>query len=299
LSGVTVIHPDQKAAFPYSNSALIEGTDTRVLIDVGTGERPLLEATGGSVDIVLLSHFHFDHIHGYAHFPDAAFMAGPEEIEVYSDPAASLHHHGYDRWDAIVGLPRPPYKEVAGDTSALTAKLGFQPIPINRAISEDAPIDLGGVSIQPIKTPGHTSGHYAFFLPEREAICSADIDCSRMGPWYANPESSVGEFIESIDRVQALPWKVLISGHRRPLEGKTARTELDKFKQVILQRTEIIHDFLTVPRRLNEISDQAFILRPDGSLYTVFWERVMVKHHLAYLMSESLIAADDGRYFRR
>jgi len=269
------------------------------LIDPGAGRESLLHELTSKPDIILISHFHFDHIHGYHHFPGVLCRVGAEEEEVYKDPAVHLHYHGYDRWQEVMGTVRPAYSIVAPERPGVTLRPGFHPLSLGETISDGSVIDLGGISVIALWMPGHTSGHYAFWFPEEETVFSADIDLSPIGPWYANTYSAVGDYLASVDRMIKLPFNLLISAHRRPMEGQEARLHLNHYREIILKRNEHILNFLATPHTREEIADQKYILGRHDNEYHLFWERIMVEKHLEYLKVLSLVGSDTNGYYYR
>lgn len=294
---INLVYPQGKG-FPYCYSLAVTGSNGMALIDPGAGRDNLFHELAGKPDIILISHFHFDHIHGYHHFPGVLCRVGAEEEDVYKYPEVHLHYHGYDRWEEVMGTKRPAYSIVAPERPGVTLRPGFHPLSLGETISEGSVIDLGGTTIVSLWTPGHTSGHYAFWLPEEEVLFSSDIDLSPVGPWYANTYSSVGDYLASIDRITRLPFKLLVSAHRRPLDNAEARCQLNHYREIILKRNELIFSFLATPHTRDEVAARKFILGRHENEYHVFWERLMVEKHLAYLQESCLIGiGDNGQYY--
>ncbi len=74
---VKVIRPEAVAVFPYSNSLFIND-DIRVMVDAGAGGKAYLPIKSNSIDLLLITHNHFDHVNGLSLFSNAQIMAGQE-----------------------------------------------------------------------------------------------------------------------------------------------------------------------------------------------------------------------------
>jgi glyoxylase-like metal-dependent hydrolase (beta-lactamase superfamily II) len=191
------------------NCLLVETPGGRLLIETGIGERvtdkvrdmrryegppivPALEAAGfepGSVDVVAMSHLHFDHAGGLLRadgskaFPRARIVAQRAE------------------WDIALD-----------DNPRITASYDQPEIRLVREWGEDGWVDgehelLPGVSVMP--TGGHSKGHQAIVVRgggsgARTLAFFGDLG---MRPWSANPRwiTSFDDFpLDSVDAKASL-----------------------------------------------------------------------------------------------
>src|SRR5208282_6835876 len=67
------------------------------------------------------------------------------------------------------------------------------------------------------ETPGHAPSHVCFFQPERRLLISGDHLLGRISLYfeYGFSPDPVGEFLGSLDRVQALGARLCLAGHGR------------------------------------------------------------------------------------
>lgn len=137
---------------------------TVAVVDPGT-EGPVIdavEAGGGRLDLVLLTHHHADHIGGVAALKEryGARVVGPES----------------DR----------------GRMSGL-----------DQGVSDGDSVAIGTATARVIATPGHTSGHIAFWVPDANAVFCGDtlfsLGCGRVF------EGTYEEMWESLMALRALP----------------------------------------------------------------------------------------------
>ena len=75
--------------------------------------------------------------------------------------------------------------------------------------------DLGAWEV--VLTPGHAPSHVCLWQPERRLLISGDHLLGRVSPYYDygySPDPA-GEFLASLDRVEALDARLCLSGHGR------------------------------------------------------------------------------------
>jgi hydroxyacylglutathione hydrolase len=131
-----------------------EGSDRLLVVDPGEEPERILaaiEATGAKVEAILLTHTHFDHIGAVAPVAKAtgAPVYVPElEKHVLADVMAYVPFEGfgpYESWDAE--------ETVAGGET----------------------LDLAGLELDVIFTPGHSPGHVTYSVRGEDAIFSGDV----------------------------------------------------------------------------------------------------------------------------
>jgi glyoxylase-like metal-dependent hydrolase (beta-lactamase superfamily II) len=138
------------------NSFLLrpEGGDHAVLVDPGEEAPKLLgaiEALGVTLDAILLTHTHFDHVGAVA--PVAKATGAPVycprlEVPVLQDIMAYVPWPGFgpfESWD--------PEETVAGGET----------------------LQLAGLGIEVLFTPGHSPGHVTYAVAGEQALFSGDV----------------------------------------------------------------------------------------------------------------------------
>jgi hydroxyacylglutathione hydrolase len=131
-----------------------DGSDRAVIVDPGDEGPVILGAAtelGVTVDAILLTHTHFDHIGAVAEVARAtgAPVWCPEiEVPVLRDPNAFMSFPG-------VG----PFEGYEAD----------------HTVSGGEKLDLAGLEIDVIHTPGHSPGHVTYSIPSEGAIFSGDV----------------------------------------------------------------------------------------------------------------------------
>lgn len=297
---IKLIRPQSPADFPFSNSIFIDD-EVSYLIDLGSGAsvyRPLAER----VDTVLLTHYHYDHIHAWPMFNHGCIMVGEEEQAIFQDEDMFFSSNGYFRWPEIMGANKD-YNWERGRSKAagnpeILAEFGFPGINIHSCYRDGQVFDSGHVKFQAVHLPGHTPGHYGFYFPEEGLLFSADYDLAPFGPWYGGEYCHYKDLLDSMQRIIALAPRLLFGSHRRKV-----------FDDVPAQ----LEQYMTVPRQREAAALAALerqpmdfqrlcavkgaLLAPDDDPHEVFWDRMMLLKQLDHLVDEGILQRDaDGLY---
>jgi glyoxylase-like metal-dependent hydrolase (beta-lactamase superfamily II) len=130
------------------------GSDRLLVVDPGEeAERILaaIEATGASVEAILVTHCHFDHIGAVA--PVAKATGAPvycPEIEV---PVLA---------DIMSYVPWPGFGP-------------FESYDADEIVAGGERLELAGMEIDVVFTPGHSPGHVTYAIPSESALFSGDV----------------------------------------------------------------------------------------------------------------------------
>ena len=131
-----------------------DDSDRALVVDPGEEPERILGAIkemGVGVDAILLTHTHFDHIGAVAPVAKAtgAPVYCPElEVPVLADIMAYIPWPGFG-----------PYESYDADET----------------ISGGEKLELAGMEIDVLHTPGHSPGHVTFSIPDEKALFSGDV----------------------------------------------------------------------------------------------------------------------------
>jgi hydroxyacylglutathione hydrolase len=130
-----------------------DGADRGLIVDPGDEPERILHAVdelGLGIDAILLTHTHFDHIGAVA--PVAKETGAPvycPEIEV---PVLAN----------IMAFTPPPFGP-------------FESYDADETVSGGERLELAGIEIDVVFTPGHSPGHVTYSIPDEQALFSGDV----------------------------------------------------------------------------------------------------------------------------
>ena len=297
---VSVLRGEKPTRFPYCNCLLIED-QTRALIETGT-ELPVLAESGPeSVEVVLNSHAHLDHMHGNWAFPRARIGFHPAEAPLAQSGEAFARNFVLGLWPRFMNVPlnlklqfdRPQEYLAFQDTRLVH----FPASRVDFTFDDGDELDFGQVKLQVLHTPGHCRGHCCFYWEREGILFSSDIDFTSGGPWYGNESADLDEFIASVRRIVEIAPRITIPAHGRVISGgleQLAQSYLDH----IHRRDESILSLLSRPSTLQQLSEQRLIYPERLHPIFEFWEKVMVYKHLTRLIKLGEVRQQGDTYFR-
>ena len=71
-------------------------------------------------------------------------------------------------------------------------------------LADDEVIDVGGLRLRVVTTPGHTADSVSFVLPAERVLLSGDMVLGRGTTVVAYPDGQLGPYFDSIERMRAL-----------------------------------------------------------------------------------------------
>ena len=151
-----------------------------------------------------------------------------------------------------------------------------------------------------IHTPGHTRGHLAFYFPHEKVMFTGDLDLTKAGPYYADRASSVGDIIQSLERLRTYPVETYLTAHGKGvLEGDPGYIE--KYLEMLLSREEKLIDLLRKgPKTLEEVVEEGIIYGKNpktmGAWNLSLSEKGMMIKHLERLISKKRVQKDGDLY---
>ncbi|MBI5072741.1 MBL fold metallo-hydrolase [Candidatus Woesearchaeota archaeon] len=138
------------------------------------------------IDIVIFTHFHYDHIGNFSLFPKAVFYASQAEIDACRK----------DPFGAILN------EEVVEKFSAKVLSIE----KIEQSI-------LASLGLEVIATPGHTAGSICIYYPAEKILFSGDTLFAHSYGRVDLPTSVPKEIMRSLLRLKKVDYKILCSGH--------------------------------------------------------------------------------------
>ena len=207
------------AGFPWSACYLLDGKRP-VLFEAGymcAGQlyvdaiREVL--TNRSPEILFLTHVHYDHCGAVGYlkraFPalrvaaserSAAIMRRPNARKLMTDlsrKAISFISKGYHDPSKLIDDP-------------------FEPFEVDIVLADGQNVDLDGITVRVMATPGHTRDMLSYYIPERKILfASESAGCQdAAGHIMIAALADYDAFLSSLAALASLPIDILCQGHR-------------------------------------------------------------------------------------
>jgi hydroxyacylglutathione hydrolase len=184
---------------PGSHVYLIKGDTKNVLIDTGVAGKFLvlkhrltqLGLRVKDINLVILTHEHYDHIGATAFFHRTAVVA-----------AHRLAANKLELQDEFVTFRK--YKDRHS-----------RPFWVDVWLEDGSMIDLGNYELQAIHTPGHTSGCICLYEPRARLLFTGDTVFAGGTLSEIAVGGNVSDYVNSVRRLSNLKIKQLCPGHGR------------------------------------------------------------------------------------
>jgi len=305
---IRVITGSGNSKFPACTSLFLDGGDVAAVLDTGAGPDALVKAKAERrVDIVVNTHYHFDHICGNYLFPDAVFYLNQLEVKCFADLSQVGNwlgireiygNKGVEAW--LEKVATPGYSQCSYTPAHRHEWWMSSRVP---AIAYDYDQDwqIGNVRVRMIHAPGHTRGFCCPFFPDEGLVYTGDIDLTDFGPWYFGSDGNIKDFIASAHRIAQLDVAWFLTGHQ---VGMCSRThfllKLDEYLAKIYKRQERLLDLLNSGISPEEIPAHGLLYPPkfQSDPWIAMWERIGVRKHLEWLREEQPRNVDGGLLVR-
>ncbi len=254
----------------------------RVLIDVGMGAGYLAPVKKMGIDILIITHCHIDHrltrkeiapVPVWCHEAEAFFL---NDRNLFYN-AIGLNRSGLDL------AARPNFSHDIFD------------IKVDQYLVDGQRIDLGGLTLEVVHTPGHSPGHLAFYIPDAEILFAADVDLTTFGPFYGHDFADINKFLNSIERLRRLNAKIVTTGHAGPFKDQV-NEKFHAYAEIIYRRDKLILEQLKQPMNLADFRDRNLIFRsyPDFPDLLRWFEIVHIEKHLERLKAMGKVDCNNG-----
>ena len=177
--------------------AINEQLNEALIIDPGSAGERIIEAVkacGATPKAILLTHGHFDHA------GDADMVAKEFGLSIYAyeDEKAVLEDPHFNQSDDMLGQP-------ANYTADIYLK-------------DRQELDLAGLHIIVLHTPGHTPGGCCYYIPYEKVMFTGDTLFAGSVGRTDFPGGSMSDLIRGIkDKIMTLPTDInLLPGHEGP-----------------------------------------------------------------------------------
>jgi glyoxylase-like metal-dependent hydrolase (beta-lactamase superfamily II) len=234
-----------------ANAAIIINEDDVLLVDSHVSPaaatvllEELEQLTSKPVRYVVNTHFHFDHAHGNQIYPSTVEIIGHEFTREMLASGASRRGRSHERF--IGSLPRQiaELKARLDTTTAVEQRTALErqiriqenyriatdavrPVAPTVTMSQRLTLHRGGREIRlEFFGRGHTGGDIVVYLPAERVLVTGDLlsaGIPYMGDGY------VPDWIETLERLKALDFDVILPGHGLPFREKDRIDHLQSY----------------------------------------------------------------------
>ncbi|MDQ4064431.1 MAG: MBL fold metallo-hydrolase [Actinomycetota bacterium] len=257
MTDVRVFDTNMHGRVGITAAYLLEGEQT-ALIETGPKSKVehvlagLDEAGIDRLDWIIVTHIHLDHAGAAgtlaARFPDA--RVGVHEVGAphLADPSKL--------WSSASRIYGDKMDELWG---------GIDPIEASRihVIRDGETIDLGGIRLRAVETPGHAYHHHAYLIEDDGIVFTGDAlgvrlpDVGVIRPATPPPEFHLDKAIDSIERIRALRPERLFPTHFGPHDEGERVMSVDDFCDTAIATFRQWADWVTEARTQTRELDHA------------------------------------------
>jgi glyoxylase-like metal-dependent hydrolase (beta-lactamase superfamily II) len=200
------------------------------LIDTGLGVRepevlwrPVLDRLDAPVERIVVTHMHPDHVGGAA---DVAALTGAPVLQGRDDFEQCVRAWGPGRSSERIaaywlshGLPAAEADVVVRESEALARAVHYEPEPTLL----DPGDELDGWRVERLR--GHADGHIV--LVRDGVLIAGDTILGGITPtiglYPASRPDPLGDYLQTLDRLESMPLRVAYTGHRAAIADPAAR----------------------------------------------------------------------------
>jgi glyoxylase-like metal-dependent hydrolase (beta-lactamase superfamily II) len=291
---------------PHCNAWAIAAGDGIVLVDCGMHEPGSLAHLERALDQVRLrlervrllvcTHAHADH------YGQAATVLDRSGCELWMHPDHAHATRGADDPEASLarrveiarqsGVPEEPLRRY--QESGRTRPSGIAEVVLpDRLLVEGTEVESDLGTWRTVETPGHAPSHVCLYEPEHRILLSGDHVLGRVSLYYDygwTPDPA-GEFLASLDRVDALGARLCLAGHARPFTDVDGHVRASR--DLVRRRLEATERALAAgPRTAFEIIDE--VHGEQASDTTTQWWLTETLCYLTHLERTGRVVREGG-----
>ena len=281
---IEYVEPDTMRNFTAC-AGIIVSSSPKILIDTNMGIRETKELLMAErPDIAIITHYHLDHS-----------TWGPLVLE-YSDAELFIpegEQNYLDSLDYFIEKTAAPYglalewRNFAKDVTHYEEIINYSTYLSSTRFKTDR------VTIECIKTSGHSPSHTSFYFPEENILFTGDMGVDRFGPWYGWIDCNLRELIDSILVLKSLKADILLTSHGGIITSDIEQV-WNRALGLIFERERFIRDGLDRGRTKQEIVEQGIYFKNKSRVqepvrsFLYMWDSIMFDHHRAILEDYSL-----------
>jgi glyoxylase-like metal-dependent hydrolase (beta-lactamase superfamily II) len=231
--------PLPKSPLKWLNSYIVKGEDRFLIIDTGFNHEVCLNAmntTLQKLDVDLnrtdffITHLHADHMGLTGTLVSAGSKVYFNEHEAHKLYAQHADTEGY--WQNILDV------YIANGFNVDVARKSMESHPAHKYVSKKTldfsvvndghQIEVGDFHFKCIATPGHSPGHMSLYDAKKKILIAGDhilFDITPNITYWVDMEDALGQYLSSLEKVDALDVDLVLTGHRRLVHDLHGRVQ--------------------------------------------------------------------------
>jgi glyoxylase-like metal-dependent hydrolase (beta-lactamase superfamily II) len=204
-----------------ANLFLVRGRDRDLLVDSGLGigrlRADLVDLFERPVTAVA-THRHYDHVGGLHEFEEIVIHRDDAEAVTKTGQLGSLTTADLDpEYVAMLTHPGEAAPDVLIDALPYEgydpAGYAVRPVTPTRVVEEGDVVTTGDRSFTVLHLPGHTPGEIGLWDAETRTLFSGDCVYESGELLDEMPESSIPDYVASVERLRDVPVRIVHGGH--------------------------------------------------------------------------------------
>lgn len=270
---------ENKGENTISSIYIIEKDKNICIIDTGRFEsryrilKNIIEKNNYQLKYIILTHDHYDHIGNadilkrefggtiYAHKMDKLLIENPLNIYDNEKIKKAYGYSIYESWREI-GLD----KDDIINMKKYVNNYFYESSNVDIYIDKEIEIDLSGVKIRLLHTPGHSPGSISVYIRETNSIYTGDLTFW-INPCRHYPIGNMDNCLQSLSRIQKMDIKYCGPGHYFGISSPK-----DWIKNLIHKYKKMENDILECTykkKNIREIRNIIFKKNPHNSFFPI------------------------------
>ncbi|MEJ2294200.1 MAG: MBL fold metallo-hydrolase [Candidatus Lokiarchaeota archaeon] len=248
-----------KTIKPPINLYLIPGSDG-IIFDAGYGDKKTIKSVCKEIETlkgeyakkeeifnlsrILISHCHPDHfsgLKGLRKYLKVRITLSEDQAQLIQDKKTYYKTFDGDSYEdyliikkGIRGKIRSLFERVLSHfIYRLVYRMTFI-TQIDEIVQIKTTIIINGKKWAIIATPGHSSDHISLYNEQKGILLSGDNVLASITTWLGPPNSDIGAYIDTIQRIQELPHLNIIL----PAHGEVIKNPLQRINEILDHREE-------------------------------------------------------------
>jgi hydroxyacylglutathione hydrolase len=299
MKEIEVIWGDKQSRFPHCNTIFVDD-EIKAVIDPAARLTSMKALAAGGVDLVLNSHYHFDHIRFNHLFTKAKIQVHENDrdamtsIRKFAEKYGALRVMGETWINQLLSILKTPRNEEF-DTNSFTYDVDFYRSigKVDDTFSDGDTIYLGESTIEVIHSPGHSDSMCCFFFPAQSLCYTSDYSVlTEWGPWYGGEDSNIADFLRSIEKLKKLDAQYYLTAHDQfMLTKEQFFNGMEHFISIIDKRHVEIEKCVKRGMDFYELAEVGFFYKPKywSIQWVKIWETMMLIKHLEHMALEKML----------